>query len=838
MHFYTTIARYGNNLLYRGYQDGRRIKKKIPFSPTLYVNGRSASKFHTLDGISVEPKKFTTMREAKEFTEKFEDVKNFTVYGNTNYIAQFIAEEFPGEIKFDRSKIRIHYLDIEVASDQGFPEPDQALHPVISICIKDSILNCYYVWALGDYDVERSIMKDTQVRYTKCVSEEHLLKQFVQFWFEEHTCPDAVSGWNIRTFDIPYLVNRITRILGEDYASKLSPWGSVQEKMVSMRKKMVQIYDIMGIAQLDYMDLFMKFGYSFGPQESYRLDHIAYVVLGERKLEYDGSLHTLYQTDHQKFIDYNIRDVDLVDKMEDKIAMITLTMTMAYKGGVNYSDTMGTVAIWDSLIHRYLLAQNIVIPPNKESIKLDYEGGYVKDPQCGVHDWVCSFDVNSLYPNIIVQWNMSPETIMKGRIEPNINVERMLDGYVSTKENMSMAATGQYFDNSKQGFMPKIIEEMYDERTVVKKKMLASKQELERCDKTNKAEVYRIERDIAHYENQQMAIKILLNSLYGALGNKYFRYFTMEIAEGITITGQTIIKWAEKHLNDFLNKTLKTDKDYVIAIDTDSVYAGLGPLVEALVPDGSTEKKVNFLDKVCAKIEKDVLDIAFKELKENCNAFKHRISMKRESIADRGIWTAKKRYILNVWDNEGVRYAKPKLKIMGIEAIKSSTPAPCREAMEQLFQILINGTESETQRFIQEFRNTFDSLPVEEKAFPRGVSSISEYTDKKTIYKKGTPINSRAAILYNHLLKEHSLEKKYEIIKDGEKIKYIYLNPRNPLNEDVIAFMEVLPPEFGLHKYIDNDTQFEKAFLDTAKIILDSIGWKAEEEATLEDFFA
>jgi DNA polymerase elongation subunit (family B) len=189
-----------------------------------------------------------------------------------------------------------------------------------------------------------------------------------------------------------------------------------------------------------------------------------------------------------------------------------------------------------------------------------------------------------------------------------------------------------------------------------------------------------------------------------------------------------------------------------------------------------------------------------------------------------------------VWDNEGVRYAKPKLKIMGIEAIKSSTPAPCREAMEQLFQILINGTESETQRFIQEFRNTFDSLPVEEKAFPRGVSSISDYTDKKTIYKKGTPINSRAAILYNHLLKEHSLEKKYEIIKDGEKIKYIYLNPRNPLNEDVIAFMEVLPPEFGLHKYIDNDTQFEKAFLDPAKIILDSIGWKAEEEATLEDF--
>lgn len=842
MRFYTTIARYGNNILYRGYEDGRRVKKKIPFKPTLYVKSSTGKTlFKTLDGIAVEPKKFESMSAARKYVEEFEGVQNFTVYGNTNYISQFVAQEFPGEIKFDRSKIRIHNLDIEVASDQGFPEPDQAMHPVISITIKDNVLDAYYVWALGEYDVSKSIMKNTQVRYTKCVDEYHLLKQFVQFWFEEHTCPDAVTGWNIRTFDIPYLVNRINRILGEDYVKKLSPWGMVEEKMVSMRKRMVQIYDIMGIAQVDYMDIFQKFGYSFGPQESYRLDHIAYVVLGERKLDYDGSLHTLYMSDHQKFIDYNIRDVDLVDRMEDKIAMITLTMTMAYKAGVNYSDTMGTVGIWDSFIHRYLLARGIVVPPNKESYKTDYEGGYVKDPQCGVHDWVCSFDVNSLYPNIIVQWNMSPETILRGKVEPSMTVDKILAGYVSEngkKNNMSMAATGQYFDNSKQGFMPKIIEELYDERTIIKKKMIESKKELEKCDKNNKAEVYRIERDIAHYENQQLAIKILLNSLYGALGNKYFRYFTMEIAEGITITGQAIIKWAEKYVNAFLNKTLKTNKDYVIAIDTDSVYAGMGDLVNSVIANAEKNKKVDFLDKACAHIEKEVLDVAFKELKENCNAFKQRISMKREGIADRGIWTAKKRYILNVWDNEGVRYSKPKLKIMGIEAIKSSTPAPCREAFEELFNILISGTEEETQKFIADFRNRFIALSAEDKAFPRGVSSVKDYMDSKTIYKKGTPINSRAAILYNHMLKECKVEKRYESIKDGEKIKYIYLNPRNPLNEDVIAFVEILPPEFGLHKYIDNDTQFEKAFLDPAKIILDSIGWKSEDEASLEDFFA
>ena len=840
MKFYTNVNRFGNSILLRGYVDGSRIKRKIKFKPTLFVRAKEETQYKTLDNIFVAPVKFDTMKEAREFMDKYEDVANFDVYGNTNYIAQFIQEEYPGVIKFDRNHVRIHNIDIEVASDDGFPEPDQAAHPIIAITIKDSITNVYFTWALDDYDVEKrdEKIKDCNIRYTKCRDELDLLRQFIEFFSNEFTSPDVVTGWNIRTFDIPYIVNRINRMLGEDAVKKLSPWGSVQEKMVTMRKGQVQIYDIMGIAQVDYMDLILKFGYSLGPQESYALNHIANVLLGEEKLSYDeyGSLHTLYKENHQKFIDYNIRDVNLVDRIDDKTGLMELCFTMAYKAGVNYNDTMGTTAIWDTLIYRYLLNDNIIVPPNKDSYKSDYEGGYVKDPQCGVHDWVASFDVNSLYPNIIVQWNMSPETILKGDVEPNMNVERCLNGFINPHTDKSMAASGQYFDNSRQGFMPKIIEEMYDERVTIKKKMLEAKKELEKADKSNKTEIYRIERDIATYENQQMTVKILLNSLYGALGNKYFRYFTMEIAEGITLTGQFIIKWAEKHVNKFLNQTLKTEKDYVIAIDTDSVYAGLGDLVNTVIPNGSTAKKVDFLDKVCAKIEEDVLDVAFKELKENCGAFKHRISMKRESIADRGIWTAKKRYILNVWDNEGVRYAKPKLKIMGIEAIKSSTPAPCRAAFKDLFNILITGTEQETQEFIADFRTRFNSLAPEDKAFPRSVSSVKDYRDKKTIYKKGTPINSRAAILHNHLIDVHGL-KNIPPIKDGEKIKYVYLNPRNPLREDVIAFQNVLPKEFDLHRYIDNETQFNKSFLDPAKIILDAIGWKAEEEASLEDFF-
>lgn len=837
--FYTSVSRFGNSILYRGYEDGQRVKRKIKFKPTLYVKGKGNSKFTALDGTNVDAIEFDSMRDAKEFTEKYSEVENFTIYGNTNYIAQFIAQQFPGEIQFDRNKIRVHNLDIEVMSDSGFPEPKEAKHPITAITVYDNVMDTYIVWGTGDYDVKKALLTESRISYTKCVSEEAMLKFFIALWHEEFTCPDAVTGWNIRGFDIPYIVNRINRLLGEDYVKKLSPWAMVDEKTVAMRKGQVQMYDIAGIAQLDYMDLFQKFGYSFGPQENYRLDTIAEVVLGEKKLSYDeySNLHNLYTENYQRYIDYNIKDVYLVQRMEDKIAMITLCMTMAYKAGVNYSDTFGTTAIWDQLIHRFLLKDNIIVPPNKDKYKGDYDGGYVKEPQCGVHDWVCSFDVNSLYPNIIVQWNMSPETTLKGEVEQGVTVDKLLNGFTSQRTDASMAATGQYFSNEKQGFMPKIIEAMYDERVAIKKKMLASKQELEKADKSNQQEVYRIERDIAHYENQQTAIKILLNSLYGAMGNRFFRYFTMEIAEGITITGQYIIKWAEKHVNEFLNKSLKSDKDYVIAIDTDSVYAGLSDLVNSVMPSAEDSKKVDFLDKVCAHIEQNVLDVAFKQLKDNCNAYKHRISMKREGIANRGIWVAKKRYILNVWDNEGVRYAKPKLKIMGIEAIKSSTPAPCRVAFKELFNILINGTEVQTQKFIGDFRNRFAALPAEEKAFPRGVSSVKDYVDKKTIYKKGTPINSRAAILYNHMLQQAGVQNKYEVIKDGEKIKYIYLNKRNPLREDVIGFYTVLPAEFGLHSYIDNDTQFEKAFLDPAKLILNAIGWKAEESASLEDFF-
>ena len=485
-YFYTSVLRRGNNILMRGYEDGRRIKKKIKFKPTLYVKAKQGSKseYHALDGTQVDPITFDDMASAKQFVEMYSDVQNFTIYGHTNYIMQYIADEFPGVIKFDRSKVRVHTFDCEIFSGDsggGFPKPEEAKHPVTAISLHDSISDIYYVWTLSDYDPKLSKHKGINIQHVKFDTEIGLLKQLISFWSNEFMCPDILTGWNIRTFDIPYLVNRINRLLGEDYVNKISPWGHVEQKQVNMLKGVVQVYDISGIAQLDYLDIFKKFGMKFGPQENYRLNTIAVAVLGEEKMSYEeyGTLTNLYRENPQLYNDYCLKDTILVKRMEDKIALITLALTMAYKAGVNYNDTLGTTAIWDQLIHRQLKQEKVVIPPGRNYPKQDFEGAYVKETIVGRHDWLLTFDVNSMHPNLIVQMNMSPETLLKGDIEPGITVDKMLAGYVNKHSDKAMSATGQYFSKHKQGILPRVVEMLYAERVEIKQKMLEQLSELE-----------------------------------------------------------------------------------------------------------------------------------------------------------------------------------------------------------------------------------------------------------------------------------------------------------------------------------------------------------------------
>ena len=839
MKFYTQVSRISNSICYRGYENGERVTYRKPFKPTLYVTSKNPNaQWKTLEGRPVDPMQFDDMKEATQFLKKYEGVEHIQVQGNSNYAAQYIQEHFPHEIKYDPTLVKVANIDIEVASDDGFPEPEKAEREVQSIALKYFGLPTVYVWALkagGKYDPTKTQldMDPSDIVYIECGGEVDLLLKFLQFWNASDTSPDVVTGWNVRMFDIPYLVNRVEKMIGAESVKKFSPWGIVREKQVTRMGRQSQVFELVGVETIDYWDLFQKFGnLIYGVQESYKLDNIANVVLGEKKLSYEehGNLFTLYKEDYQKFIDYNIKDVLLVEKIDEKVQLMNLCMMIAYKGGCNYQEAFGTTQLWDTYIYRELCLQKKVVPPKVDRQLTEIAGGYVKAPQVGRHAWVVSLDLNSLYPHLMMQYNISPETVVDRRTA-NVNVDNCLGQTRpdSILPDHSIAANGIHFRKDIRGVIPSIIDGLYSERKVIKQEMLRVTQLTEEGKMDGK--------ELSSLDASQMAIKIMMNSLYGAMANRWFRYYDPRCAEAITLSGQLSIRWAEKAVNDYMNKVLSTkDVDYVIAIDTDSVYMNFGSLVEKM---GMTDrdKITKVIDQIVEEKFIPLIEDSYNDLAYYMDAYENKMVMGREVIADAGIWTAKKRYILNVLNSEGVQYAKPKLKIMGIEAVKSSTPASCRDALKGLFNILIGGTEDNTQKAIAIFNTHFVTLPPQDIAFPRGVSDIGKWRHPDTIYMKGTPIHVRGALLYNALLKELDLERKYTPIKDGEKIKFLYLNPKNPIKENVIAFPDYLPEEFDLHKYVDHKLMFEKAFMNPVNPILDAIGWKPEPTVSLEDFF-
>tara|TARA_B100000575_G_scaffold294449_1_gene310471 strand:+ start:3004 stop:5517 length:2514 start_codon:yes stop_codon:yes gene_type:complete len=836
MNFYTSINRYGNNILFRGFEDGERVAKKIPFMPTLFINSEYETGWFNLKNEPVLPKTFDSMRDASDFMKQYDTVENFTVYGTNNYVTQFINDRYPDAPRFERDKINVTTIDIEVASDDGFPFVQHAAHPVISITMKNNIDNIYRVWGLYDYDPDSCVVEGIDsIQYIKCKDEIDLLLSWLNYWHDPRWCPDVVTGWNTRLFDFPYLINRVKNVIGGDVYKKFSPWGVVDQRSIVIAGRENIAYEMAGIQQLDYYDLFTKFGYTYGQQESYKLDHIAHVVLGDNKLSYaeHGSLHSLYKHNFQKFIDYNIKDVQIVDRLEEKMGLITLAMTMAYRGGVNYSETFGTVQIWDAILYRLLFKKQIACPPKFVNDKIPYPGAFVKEPQTGMHDWVVSFDLNSLYPNIIVQYNMSPETVLPGKTPLGIDpVEKLLGGdKVEIKEGTTMAASGTSFTKDQKGIIPTIIKQYYDERRTIKSRMLEAKQEYE------KTRTKKLENEITILENQQMSIKILMNSLYGALGNKHFRYFNNHVAEAITLSGQLAIRWAEEAINKEMNTALDTlGKDYVIAIDTDSLYVNMNKLVEKYKP----KDPVKFLDKICREHFEKVLAKSYEAMAKKLDVMENRMEMAREVIANRGVWIAKKRYILNVHNNEGVQYAEPKMKMMGVDAVRSSTPQICRDKFKEIFKVIIDDGEEATQKFIADFKREFRKLPPEDVSFPRGCNIEKDgksWADPKTIYRKACPIHVRGALLYNHYIKKNSLDKKYELIGNGEKIKFVYLKVPNPIKENIIAYNNNLPEELDLHTYVDYNKQYEKAFVEPIKHLLDALEWDVEPTNTLEAFF-
>ena len=827
MNFYKNIVEYKGKLFVRGILEGQEFQEKVDFSPTFFTLTNKKSKHTNLQGQYLQPTQFDSIAKAREFRKSY-DNSNSPIYGMERFAYQYIANEYPEELDWHKDKIKIFTIDIETSCEEGFPDVDNPVEELLCLTVKNQTNKQIITWGTGDFKTDRE-----DVTYVRCNSEKELIKEFMSFWMKNY--PDIITGWNCKFFDIPYLLGRISRLTDTKVIRKLSPWGLVEQKEVIVRGRPKTVFNIMGIAMLDYIDLYQKF--IPVSQESYKLDYIGKVELGIGKDEMPyETFREWYTKDFQSFVDYNIQDVEIVDGLEDKLKLIELILTMAYEAKVNYDDVFSQVRVWDVLIYNYLRKEHIVVPEKSEQVKdTKYDGAYVKEPLTGMHDWIVSFDINSLYPHLIMQYNISPEKIV-GMNPEGTSVNKLLSRKLNLDhlkgQDVCMAPNGATFKRDNAGFLPRLLDSMYQDRVVYKKKMMeAKKLHQETGDDKYKNE-------IARCHNIQWAKKIALNSAYGAIGNQYFRYYDVRQATAITSSGQLVIRHIETEVNNYMNKILGTEKkDYIVASDTDSIYLKLDSLVEKTCQDKTIDQKVNFIDKVAQQKIEPFIEKCFNELADYTNAFEQRMVMKREVIADKAIWTAKKRYMLHVLDDEGIRLTKPKMKIMGIEAVKSSTPEVCRGKIKEAIDIMITKDNDTLIKFVADFREEFNQMTPEQISFPRSCNNLKKYRSSKDIFIKGTPIHVKGALIYNQKIKEHKIDHIYPAIQEGDKIKFIKLKSRNPFKHDVISYITKLPREFELNEYIDRDIQFEKTFIAPLSFILESIGWDVEKKASLEAFF-
>src|SRR3990167_6073478 len=833
--FYTNVHLHKNELLVRGIHIGRAFQKAVPYKPTLFISASDDAlnpEWHSILSVPLQPMPQNSIYDAKEFIDRYKEIAGFTICGFPRFAYAYINEVYPGPIDYQTDKIRTVIIDIEVDSSNGFPTVEATTEEILSIAIKDRA--GYRVFGLKPF-----INNDPQnVTYVLCSSEAYLLSQFLAYW-KEGGHPDIISGWSVATFDIPYLYRRIAMILGSSMAKTLSPWDLISErKGYDKFGQEITYVDIIGIETLDYLDLYRKYTYS--QQASYKLDHIAHVELGDKKLSYNeyANLMDLYHRDHQKFIEYNIQDVRLIERLDEKMKLLDLVLLIAYDAKVNYTDVSMQVRLWDVLIHNYLYAKKIAVPVDGSGTHKEeaYAGAYVKEPQLGRHHWVMNYDVDSMYPNLIRMFNISPETLLT-ECHAELTVEKLLTGYRPTlNSRTSFAPNGCLFLTDQVGFLSEMMKSMLARRNEYKAAMLSAKRQLTLT--TTAKEKAALTATISKFKNLQLAIKVQANSLYGSMGNEHGRYFDLRLATAITLGGQLVIRYAEQEINGVMNRLLNTiNVDYVIASDTDSLYLKMDAVVARLLssnPSLTTDQIVTKLNQLSETKLVPAFNTAFDVLARSLNAQTGTIIMKREAIADQGIWTAKKRYILNVYDNEGVRYSVPELKVMGIESVKSSTPASCRVAIDTAMKLLVRATEPDLQTYIIQYREEFFTLPFEDIAFPRSVKNLSKYQ----FAEKGVPIHVAGSLLYNRKLRELELTKKYETIKEGEKIKYAALIEPNPFDSHVIAAPGFLPHEFEIAPYLDYHTQFEKAFLQPLTAILAAVGWKSEPRGSLDSFFS
>lgn len=838
--FYTNVSRAGKFLLVRGHlADGKAFKERISYKPYHFVRCDTPSEYRDTDGNFVSRVDFDSMWDAKDFIEKYADVDNFPVYGFRRYEYNYIYDEYRNQ-KHDVTKVSVVYIDIECKSEAGFPRPEYADQELTAISLRKGDLKI----TLGVVDF---VSNDPNLVYIKCRDEIDLIYKFLDAW--EKLAPDVVTGWNVEFFDIPYLINRITNVLSEDVAKKMSPWNQLRSYSVKDKwGKESSSYEMIGITTLDLMAAYKKF--SFKNQESYSLNHIAQVELKEKKLEYEGTLTTLYRDDPQKFIEYNILDNDLVFRIAKKTGLLEQIMEMAYDAGVNFADAFGSVLFWEVIIKNHLLKKGQVVRAvGKRNRKLaPIMGAFVKEPVPKLYKWVVGLDLDSLYPHLIMQYNISPETLVK-RVRSLTNsmpISDILDGRLlqdhtiasNIAQGYGYTPNGMFFRNDVRGFLPELMDAYYADRKSFKKKMGKARAEKEKA--TDPIEITRLEADITRFNNIQMAKKIALNSAYGALSNEWCLWYDLDLAEAITYSGQLAIKWVAKKMNEYFNRLLKTKGlDYVIASDTDSAYLVLDKLVAATFgKDYDKKKVVEFLSKICEEKINPAINEFYDELAKMTNAYENKMSMKVESISETGMWTKKKRYALLMWWDEGVFLNEAAVKIKGLEAVQSSTPAICRTKIKKAVEHVLRGQKNELYDLVNKFEVEFKKASFMEVGATVAPSEIEKYDAGGGKVMPRAPIWVRGAIVYNFALRDHGLERKYRRINNGDKIKYSYMKTPNPYGQNVFAALDELPAELNMSGYIDYDKQFKVEFVGPVNKLANLAGWDIENMNTIESFFA
>lgn len=809
-------------------EDGDRIDTEVPFTPFLYTEKEGAN-----EGISIfkTPLKKHYFRNSFERTKFVNDTKNGRLFGNLPVDQQFLIETFKEDVhkeEFSKFPLKVFFIDIETYSPNEFPVPSKAKDPVTLITILDTVSGKIHTWGLkNDYKPKLS-----NVTYYKCDCEEDLFERFVNFWKKDP--PDILTGWNTEMFDIPYIINRAKNLLGEEFIKQLSPVREInyRENFQKFGKDIGRWY-ISGISCLDYMEIYKT--YSKGDRESYSLNYIAEYELNEGKLAINATnLSSLADTDWENFVDYNIQDVDLLRKLEEKLNYLKIIRLLAYKGCTNFERALGKVSIVTGAMTLQAAKQGYIIPTFKNEITREaLEGGYVREPERGLKEAIVSFDVNSLYPNTIITLNISPETklgkIVTGDIEVDKEVQiKLVNGGSFTvtvdklkeflkKENVSLSKAGVLYSQKFKGVCPNLINSIYDERVYARKKML----ELKKSKKNDKETTDSIQ----YFDTLQYTLKILLNSIYGTFANKHSAFMDIDNASSITLTGQAVAKAGGHIINQYAKDVFKIDESLILSGDTDSLYITIQPILDKLgitlakdcVIDTNVHTIVDAIDK---HLGERILDWAREEL----NSADPRFVFKREAIADVGSFLMKKRYILRILDEEGVPMNK--FKYVGVELARSTTPKPVKAIIQKTIETaFLTKDVKKTNEVFREAYDLFKNLNISEASFRKAVKEPEKYTAGASLNKfnKGTPCHVKAALAYNFLLEKLNLTKKYESIKSGQKVKFFYAK-KNPYGLDAIAFNGDYPKEFT-NITIDYDKMFNKIVAPPIESVYEAIGW-------------